>query len=123
MTRRTALVAAVAVAAALWLGAASPALAGASEAPAPPAIGALSGCAAAGTGRHPSVGSCPALLRSSSSAVVAGAARRLLAGTTGAVAALLTVAASALVALAAPRRPTRPALRRDGARAPPPLVT
>jgi hypothetical protein len=120
VTRRSAaLVAAAVVAVALWLGAASPGLASATEAPSPPALGAVTACAGGRVRSHPAVWGCPAAVRSSSSAVVTSAARRLPAGVPGPVAALVVVAATGVVALLAVRRPPGPIPGRNGARAPP----
>jgi hypothetical protein len=114
--RGAALAAAVAVVVALWLGAATPGLASANEAPSAPAL--LTACATNRHG-HPTAGNCPAIVRSASSAVVTSAARRLPVGTPGPLAALLLFAAAGVVAMLAVRRPPWPILGRNGARAPP----
>jgi hypothetical protein len=122
MIRRPSPLAAFAVAVvtvALWLGAATPGLATATEAPSPPALGAPTACATHPPAGHHTVGACPAIVRSSSSAVVTSLARRLPVGLPGPAMALVVAGAASAVGLLAWRRSPRPVLGPVGARAPP----
>jgi hypothetical protein len=116
--RHSALVVAV-VTIALWFGAATPGLAAANEAPSPPTLGVLVACAAGHLRERPAIGSCPAIVRRSSSAIVSSAARRSFGGLPRAVAALVVLGVAGFVARVGVRRPPRPILGRNGARAPP----
>jgi hypothetical protein len=118
MRRHPALVVA-AVTIALWFGAATPGLAAADETPSTTTLGVPVACAAGQAREHGVIGSCPAIVRSSSSAVITRTARRSPGGMARAAAALVVIGAAGVVALVRVRQSPGPILGRNGARAPP----
>jgi hypothetical protein len=124
VTRRTGgLVAAVVVAIALWLGAATPGLAAANESPSPPALATLIACNGVPSSASAAVDACPAIARGSSSAVHTRTARRFPLAPSGPVGALAVVAiTTSVIALVAQWR-RKAEGGPVGARAPPVLAS